>query len=163
MTEMMRKLYLLPMLALLWACGGHSEKDEALTKEALAHHEAAMSTEKELKILLAEVGALKTTLAALKDSLSADSTRATTIGGTLAELEKVETDYAAWAKAIVEVPGHEHAHEHGDGHDHDHDHAPVQATPEQMVDIQREIKENVLKIKQAATQAIAQAKEVGQK
>jgi predicted nucleic acid-binding Zn-ribbon protein len=155
----MKNWYAMSLLALLWACGP-SEKETALTKEALAHHEAAMAAEKEVKAVVKELAELKPALASLRDSLAADTTRSAQLASVLAQLDKVEADFATWRKGIVEVPGHEHHHEHGEGHDHDHDHTPVQATPEQMVGIQQEMKDQVLKIKTEAGQALASAKEL---
>jgi hypothetical protein len=151
----MKKSYLISLLALLCACGGPSAKEAAFTKEALGHHEAAMAAEKQVKELMAELGKLKPALASLKDSLAADPDRLAKATQALETMDKAEADFAAWAKTIVEVPGHEHQHEHGQGHDHDH--TPVQATPEQMVAIQREIKDNAVRIKDLATSAVAMA------
>jgi predicted nucleic acid-binding Zn-ribbon protein len=151
----MKNWYALPLLALLWACGP-SEKETALTKEALTHHEAAMAAEKEVKAVVKELAELRPALASLKDSLAADTTRSAQLASVLDQLTKVEADFATWRKGIVEVPGHEHHHEHGEGHDH----TPVQATPEQMVGIQQEMKDQVLRIKTEAGQALAQAKEL---
>lgn len=153
----MKFMYVMSLLVWLCACGGPSAKEEALTKEALGHHEAAMTAEKQVKELMVELGKLKPALISLKDSLAADPDRLAKVTQSLETMDKVEADFAAWAKNIVEVPGHEHQHEHGEGHDHDHDHTPVQATPEQMVDIQRETKDNVIRIKEMAASALAAA------
>ena len=49
-------------------------------------------------------------------------------------------DFTYWQSTIVEVPGHEHDHHH-----HDHSTVP-DLTPEMMLDIQKDLRDRVIKL-----------------
>ena len=50
-------------------------------------------------------------------------------------------DFVYWQSTIVEVPGHEHDHHH-----HDHSSTAPDLTPEMMLDIQKDLRDRVIKL-----------------
>nr|WP_299382210.1 hypothetical protein [Allomuricauda sp.] len=120
----------LPMLMLgmivLWSsCGDKKQSNENLQK-AFEIHEKTISIH---KMVLNQMDALKTN----KDSLFVEtySNDLNTISGSLEE----------WEEQLIEVPGFDHDEDHSD-HDHEyHDHHDEQQklTPEQHLEVQRQL------------------------
>jgi hypothetical protein len=100
--------------------------------------------------LLKQVKEAVPSLQARADSLSkagADSL-ALPIRAMLTEADEVEKALKAWGETVVEVPGYEHDHSHdkeGDGHHHSHER--IETTPEQMIAIQKDLRDKVEAIK----------------
>ncbi|WP_420155401.1 hypothetical protein [Siphonobacter sp.] len=144
---------------LLFSC---QEKENPQLKEAAAihneAHEIMESIEPEVKSLDSLQSALANKQIAAKDTAA--------FASAVAALDKVQTDFKAWEENLVTVPGMEHEHEHeheghGEGehhHHHEHKKAP-DVTPEQHVEIQKEIKKSIeqiqIELKAAKTQAEA--------
>ncbi|MDE2722821.1 MAG: hypothetical protein OXI59_05550 [Gemmatimonadota bacterium] len=61
-------------------------------------------------------------------------------------LQVIEKDFELWEKNVVEVPGDDSAEAHDHGHGHHHEKEDLQVTPEQMVEIQKELKSNLEKL-----------------
>ena len=146
----------------LAAC--NPEKDPRLQQAAQIHNQAmAMHGE-----AMASVGSAKALLPRLKarrDSASAAARPA--LDSAMAGIEQMDERMDAWMAEVVEVPGNEedgHAHhEHGKGEAHEHSHeAPPDVTPQQMLDIQKEMKKNIEGIRtEAAGQTTAARKLLG--
>lgn len=145
----------------LGACGGKSAKDDPILQEAAKIHEEAHEIQEGIEPTVAQFDSLKTLLTnkktTLADSLAAQADEA------VASLDKIKADLESWEENLVVVPGMEHDHEHEghnhEGHDHKHDHKPApDVTPEQMLDIQKEIKKNIEAIKTELDATMAKVK-----
>lgn len=147
--------------AILWSCGP-SEKEQQQLAEAVQYHQQAMGFEKETIALLKQVKQAVPSLQARADSLSkagADSL-ALSIRAMLTEAEETEKALKAWGETVVEVPGYEHDHSHdkeGEGHHH-HSHDRIETTPEQMIAIQKELRDKVEAIKNRVQELVNKMK-----
>ncbi len=173
--ENLKSLILMKLLSVrhLLVCGAVGlafaactpKKDPQLQQAAQIHNQAmAMHDE-----VMASVGGAKALLPRLKarrDSASAATRPA--LDSAIAGIERTDKRMDTWMAEVVEVPGNEedgHAHhEHGKGGAHEHSHdAPPDVTPQQMLDIQREMKKNIEGIRdQAAGQTKAARKLLGE-
>ncbi|GAB4113654.1 MAG: hypothetical protein OHK0057_16120 [Thermoflexibacter sp.] len=141
-------------LLLGFSCNGKDEKSEALLREAVKWHNEAMAIHKELMPKMKAIEELKAKLTAQKDSLAGkDENAISQLDAEIMNLENISTEMQEWMKNIVEVPHDEEHHHHheGEAHEHDHSHehkAKIDLTPEQMLDIQKEMKANILKIQE---------------
>lgn len=141
---MRNTLFFFLMGAMLWSCGP-SEQEQQQLAEAVQYHQQAMGFEKETIALLKQVKESIPALQARADSLSkagADSL-ALPIRAMLTEADEAEKALKAWGETVVEVPGYEHDHSHdkeGDGHHH-HSHDRIETTPEQMIAIQKDLRD----------------------
>jgi queuine/archaeosine tRNA-ribosyltransferase len=149
---MKQQTYFLFALLLVFSCNGKDEKAEALLKEAVKWHNEAMAIHKELMPAMKEIEELKTELTAQRDSLAGrDENAISQLDAQIMNLENISKEMQEWMGNIVEVPhdGEHHHHHEGEEHDHDHSHehgAKIDLTPEQMLEIQKEMKANILKI-----------------
>lgn len=111
---------LLCLFLLPFACADSSASD-ALLEEAFAVHKEAMAHSKEVEALISKLPAGDPSVESLKTRLD------------------------NWSHDLIEVPGFEHDHQ-----DHDHDHDPkLELTPEDMLLVQKEMRDSILMIKQA--------------
>ena len=111
------------------SCHTTNEEDAHHLRQAAEIHKAMMEIEEQFEAQL--------------DSLKAFSPQAVEIRDSLQVIEK---DFNLWEENVVEVPGDDS----GEAHDHDHGHhgekENLQVTPEQMVEIQKELKSNLEKL-----------------
>lgn len=138
------------LLLTLTACASGEATDPKL-EEAAALHEEALETEEALRPVL--------------DSLKQRHNQISIQGRALTEKEQsfvksvsqLQQRYAQWKEERIEVPGHEHAHDHDHDHSHDHTHGKKmpEATPEHMLNIQRESLDSILVLKQEAEALLA--------
>jgi seryl-tRNA synthetase len=155
----MKNVLLFALLTFACACGGKDEKAEATLKEAARLHNEAVAIHDSLMPMMKEINMLKVALVAQKDSLTGkNDSLAGSLQTQIAALDAVSQEMRTWMENIVEVPGNEHHHHHegeahkeGEAHDHEHG-KKVDVTPEQMLEIQKEIKANILKIKDKVIQ-----------
>ena len=127
------------------ACG--PDKDPKM-EEAGKIHLASMEIEEALHEQIEGIDSLKVVLNDKKKSLT-DAAAIASIDSTVAQLDAVAKSFEEWEESLVEVPGlpHEHHHHEGEEHHH-HDHKPApEVSGEQMIEIQKEIKTNIEKIK----------------
>jgi ABC-type nickel/cobalt efflux system permease component RcnA len=140
-----------------------SKKDEKTEKvlaeartahnDAMKIHDEIMPQMKSLKEYTTQVSEKITELQASKDTTS----QIKSLEALKASLEKCRKSMMDWMGNIREVPGeegHEHNHE---GHDHSHEANP-NATPEEILAYQVEMKKNVELIKQDFEKALNEAK-----
>jgi ABC-type nickel/cobalt efflux system permease component RcnA len=145
-------LFILLALFILFSCGGKDEKTEALLKEAAQWHNEAVAIHKELMPKMKEIEALKAKLTAQKDSLiGKEDNTVSQLEVQIMDLENISKEMKEWMENIVEVPNNEEHHHHHEGEEHEHDHkhehgAKIDLTPEQMLEVQKEMKANILKI-----------------
>lgn len=149
----MKHTHLLLLVALMfWACGP-SEKEQQQLAEAVQYHQQAMSFEKETVSLLKQIKEAAPKLQSRADSLAragADSL-ANSLRSVLTEAEAIEQALKEWGKTVVEVPGYEHDHSHDkEGEEHHHSHERIETTPEQMIAIQKELRDKAELIRNRA-------------
>jgi hypothetical protein len=143
---------------LIIAC---ADKKDPKMEEAGKIHLEAMEIEEAIAEQIESVDSLKNVLVEKKKTLT-DAASIASIDSTVAALEKVHGSFEEWEGSLVEVPGlaHEH-HDHGKGEEHHHDHKPApDLTPDQMLQVQKEIKANIEKIKADWTKAEEMMKKV---
>ncbi|AYQ34508.1 hypothetical protein [Runella sp. SP2] len=127
----------------LVACG--PDKDPKM-EEAGKIHLASMEIEEALHEQIEGIDSLKVVLNDKKKSLT-DAAAIASIDSTVAQLDAVAKSFEEWEENLVEVPGLPHEHHHHEGEEH-HDHKPApEVSGEQMIEIQKEIKANIEKIK----------------
>lgn len=107
----------LVLLLLLFSCGTHRD-DQKIMEEAASIHDDALQIAEEAE------QQISTLTLAYPDSVKQF----------LLEIEQ-------WEENLVEVPGH--AHEHRDHEGHTHDHSPVTLTPEEMLNVQLELRDQI--------------------
>ncbi|MCS6968671.1 MAG: hypothetical protein RMJ44_08455 [Cytophagales bacterium] len=142
------------LVAITFACGP-SEKEQQLLVEAVQYHQQAMELERETIKLLEQIKESTPKLEAKVDSLTragADSL-ANLLRKAISQASEIEKQLVEWGKTVVEVPGYEHDHSHDkEGAHHHHSHERVETTPEQMIAIQKELRDKVEQIKNQAQQ-----------
>ncbi|MFN8357329.1 MAG: hypothetical protein U0Y10_22925 [Spirosomataceae bacterium] len=149
-------LVLVAFAVLVWACG-NSLKDDPQVKEAGKLHLEASEIQEEIEPLVEQIDSVNTALAEKKKTL-ADSS-AQQAEEVIAALSKVKTDFEDWEKNVFEVPGVEHNHAEGEEHHHHHDHKPApDLTPEQMLEVQKEMLKTIQGLKEAVNQNMTKAK-----
>ena len=117
------------IFAFFASCHGENEEDAHHLRQAVEIHKAMMEIEEQFENQL--------------DSLKSFSHHAVEIRDSLQVIEK---DFELWEKNVVEVPGDDSADAHDHGHEHHHEKENLQVTPEQMVEIQKELKSNLEKL-----------------
>lgn len=142
------------LAALLFACGP-SEKEQQQLAEAVQFHQQAMGFEKEtiglLKQIKESLPAIQSRIDSLYKAGAADSL-AQPFVAIVSEAAAVEQALKEWGKTVVEVPGYEHDHSHdkeGEANHH-HSHERIETTPEQMIAIQKDLRDKVEAIKNRA-------------
>ena len=152
----MKNLFFALFLALLTACGGgKNSKDEPILVEARKVHKEAIQIHNQVMKDLKEVKKMRE---AMEKSISAEALKDIDIKTEAVEKKQKQIDackaqemaMAEWMNSIQEVPGGE-AHDHHDheGHDHNHDHKPTtQASAQDVLAFQKEMKKNIEKIQQ---------------
>lgn len=137
-------------ICFLWlaavACGS-VEKANPLLEEAAGLYEQALSEEEALQPLLDRLEQLHNRLSVQgRELTSAEQSFMENVG-------TLQARYAQWKEERIEVPGFGHAHHHhhdGEGHGHTHGKKMPEATPEHMLNIQRESLEGALAMKAEA-------------
>ncbi len=154
----MKNILFIALLTLAIACGGKDEKTEAIFKEAGILHNEAIAIHDSIMPLMKNINELKASLSMKKDSLvGKNDSLANQLQGQISEIEAVSQEMKTWMSNLVEVPGNEHEHHDHEGEEHKedekeeehkHEHgAKVEVTPEQLLEIQKEAKANILKIR----------------
>ncbi len=129
---------------LLTSCG---DKKDPKMEEAGKIHLAAMEIEESIHEQIEGIDSLKVVLNDKKKTLT-DAATIAGIDSTVAALDAVAKSFEDWEENLVEVPGLAHEHHHHEGEEHHHDHKPApDVSSDQMIEIQKEIKANIEKIK----------------
>ena len=113
------------------------KKEDPILKEAGTIHNEAHEMGEGVEAQFTAVDSLSALLAA-KKMPAADSL--------VAAMAAVKQSFEAWEGNIVTVPGMKHNHAEGE-HAHDEHKPAPDVTPEQMLDIQKEMKLSIEKIK----------------
>ncbi|MFN8348043.1 MAG: hypothetical protein U0X91_23790 [Spirosomataceae bacterium] len=142
---------------LLTSCG---DKKDPKMEEAGKIHLESMEMEESLHEQVEGIDSLKIVLNDKKKTLT-DAAAIASIDSTVAALDAVAKSFEEWEENLVEVPGLPHEHHHHEGEEHHHDHKPApEVSGEQMIEIQKEIKANITKIKADLADAEARVKKV---
>jgi DNA repair exonuclease SbcCD ATPase subunit len=138
----MRSTLFFFLLLTLTACVSGDSADPKL-EEAAGLHEKGMEAEEALRPLL--------------ETLEKQQNQINIQGRALTDEEKsfvqsvsqLQQRFVQWKEERIEVPGHEHAHHHDHDHGHGHTHGKKmpEATPEHMLNIQRESLDSILVLK----------------
>jgi len=135
------------------ACG---DKKDPKMEEAGKVHLEAMEIEESIHQQIEGIDSLKIVLSEKKKTLT-DAAAIASLDSTVAALDAVAGSFAAWEESVVEVPGL--PHEHHDGEEHEHKPAP-DLTADQMLEVQKESKTNIEKIKADLAKAEEMVKKV---
>ncbi|MCC5935833.1 MAG: hypothetical protein JJU34_01000 [Lunatimonas sp.] len=118
--------FLFPFLCLCLSCGNPAH--EKMLQEAFSFHEKSLTIRENLEKILQQ-------------------------GVTLTDEQQSELrDFLEdWDQSFVEVPGFEHTHDHDhdhEGHDHSHHHAhkAPELTPEQHLQLQKHLYEQLVEV-----------------
>ncbi|WP_428654273.1 hypothetical protein [Runella sp.] len=126
------------------ACG---DKKDPKMEEAGKVHLEAMAIEESIHEQIEGIDSLKIVLSDKKKTLT-DAAAIASLDSTVAALDAVASSFESWEESVVEVPGLPHEHHHHEGEEHEHHHKPApDLTPEQMLEVQKESKANIEKIK----------------
>jgi D-alanyl-D-alanine carboxypeptidase len=154
MKTLSLSLALLAAVALT-ACG---EKKDPMLEEAGRIHNEASEIQASIEPQVENIDSLQNLLAEKKKTLT-DPAMIAKVDSVSAALGAITKSFEAWESNIIEVPGLEHKHAEGEHHHHDHKPAP-NVTSEQLVELQKEMKTNIEKIKSDMSKAEEMLKEV---
>ncbi len=115
-------------------------------EQATAIHNEASAIQAEIEPQIEAIDSLVATLTNTK-STTTDMVAAAKIDSTIAALNVVSASFADWEDNLIEVPGMVHDQAEGAAHHHEHKPAPEMSS-EQMLAVQKEIKANIVKIKE---------------
>jgi DNA repair exonuclease SbcCD ATPase subunit len=138
----MRNTLFFFLLLTLTACASGEPTDPKL-EEAASLHEKAMEAEEALRPMLERLEQRHNQISVQGRALTAEEQ------SFLQSVSQLQQRFAQWKEDRIEVPGHEHAHHHGHDHGHGHTHGKKmpEATPEHMLNIQRESLDSILVLK----------------
>ena len=122
------------LILLIYGCS--PSHDEKLYTQSVETHDLAIKIGENVEEKIKRIAQSASSLEEPLKSFFQDSVKALT------------QDFAYWQSTIVEVPGHDHDHDHHDhDHDHNHNHSTVpDLTPEMMLDIQRDLRDRIVKL-----------------
>jgi hypothetical protein len=163
MKHIWNGIWALSLLVLFVAC----DKKDPKLEEALGIHQESMKILEEAKPIAAEVATIREQLKAkiqeLEAAGNADSAQVAQLIDTSVMLKEAEDAVAEWEMNMPMVSGMGHAeegeHKHAEGENHDHAAEPA-ITPDQALEIQKEAKANIEKIKADVAAALEKAKSV---
>jgi allophanate hydrolase subunit 1 len=130
-----------------------ADKKDPNIEAAIKIHNEASAIAAGIETQIEAIDSLQTLLIEKKKTLGNAAPAAASIDSTVAALAAVATAFESWEQNIIEVPGMVHDDSAGEHH-HDHKPAP-HVTSAQMLEIQKEMKANIEKIKSDFTRAEA--------
>ncbi|PLK45552.1 hypothetical protein [Emticicia sp. TH156] len=119
-------------------CSSKNPKDNPVLVEANEVHIQAEAIQEQIEPEIEKVDSLSNLLLA-KKTLKADSLAR--------ELTTLKADFNTWEKNFFAVPGFEHTHGSGHEHEHHHQNSVPDLPAEKMLEVQKEIKQNIGQIK----------------
>jgi hypothetical protein len=137
----------------IWLACNTAKKEDPVLKEAAEAHRQALEVEKAVAPLLGELVQVKNNLNVQGRTLTPEEQ------SVIQAVESIEASYSRWEETHVEVPGYEHEAE-GDSHA-GHDHGPkLDLSPQDMLLVQRELRDTILALQQRVENALQQAKQL---
>lgn len=150
---------ILLVTAFITSCkGGEDPEAAAKLKEAGELHDASLAVRNEVSKMLSESEGLIAAVKVIIPTLEGKETQLDA-NGYIDAIGDAQKDYTIWEDELVEVPGHAHAHQEGGGHHH-HNHSMDNASPEDILKKQKELKDFIDDIKNRLTKAIEMAQSV---
>jgi hypothetical protein len=188
MKTIQNVLILFLSLAVLTACE-EDPKDNPVLKEAFKIHNEAMAIHDEIMPQMKDLNDTKKAVQQAMNQIQIraeemDTESFSALQAAMSSLVAADEGMRDWMANISEVPGFAHDHNHGghdhgdhedhdhgdhedhdhaehEGHDHDHDHGPApKLTPEQILEVQKTHKADILKLKEDMEAAMTGAKQV---
>jgi hypothetical protein len=145
----MKNLFIFSIIiSLLTSC---IKKEDPNLKQAAALHNEASAIQATIEPQIEGIDSLITVLNDRKKILT-DEVTISKIDSTVAALTAISISFKDWESNLVEVPGMVHSHTEGAEHHHEHKPTP-DMSPEQMLAVQKEIKANIIKIKEDLAKA----------
>ncbi len=135
-----------------------SPEDAAKLKEAGELHDASLAAGNEVNEMLAGAESLITQVEAIVPTIE-DQVIQQEADSYITGISDAMNDYDLWKESLVEVPGHAHDHS-AEGHSHNHDHSMDDASAEEVLAKQAELKEYIEDIKNRLTKSIEMAQSV---
>ncbi|MGA0555424.1 hypothetical protein ACO2Q8_02155 [Larkinella sp. VNQ87] len=135
----------------LTACSS-SEKKDPLLEEAAQYHNEATQIQAVVEPKIEQLDSLRNVLAKNPKPAAA---------ATVATLDSLKKAFEEWEENLVEVPGmpHEHHHDHGSHEHHHHTDATLKDLPaEQMRNLQKETRDNILQLQERTNALLQQTK-----
>jgi len=119
----MKNILIILSILFIAACG--AKKEDPVIAEAIAVHEEAIQLFHELKGLLKELEQ--------NEHIAAEA------------IASIKIALQEWEENLVEVPGFAHAHDHDAHahHHHHHDQQKLKISAEEMLALQKELRENI--------------------
>jgi hypothetical protein len=154
----MPRIIWLSAIALIFSACGGQKKENPILLEAADTHVEAVRIEQEIRPRIEE-------LAQLKNQLSIQGRELTPAEQAFIEdVDRLLGGLAHWDENVVEVPGYEHhGHDHEDDHEHEHHHhraAPPNMSPEDILFVQRELRDTLMAMRRAMEAAWIRAAEI---
>ncbi|UTA69483.1 MULTISPECIES: hypothetical protein [Emticicia] len=134
----MNKILLFFAAIAVMGCSSKNPKDNPVLVEANEVHMQAEAIQEQVEPEIDKLDSLSNLLLA-KKTLKADSLAR--------ELTTLKADFNTWEKNFFAVPGFEHTHESGHEHEHHHHNSVPDLPAEKMLEVQKEIKQNIEQIK----------------
>jgi len=158
---MKNSIYFLLSASLCVCLASCGDKKSPKMEEAGKIHLESMAIEETLHEQVEGIDSLKIVLQEKRKNLT-DAAATASLDSTVAMLDAVAKSFETWEENLVEVPGLAHEHHHHEGEEHHHDHKPApNVSSEQMLEIQKEIKANIEKIKADMTKAEQMLNKIG--
>jgi hypothetical protein len=142
----MKQLPIFVFFAIILLSVSCNEKKDTNLEQAAALHNEASAIQEEIEPQIEAIDSLIMTLADIK-KVKTDAVDVSQIDSTIAALNAVSLSFKDWESNLIEVPGMKHSHTESAEHHHEHKPAPEMSS-EQMLAVQKEIKANIVKIKE---------------
>jgi hypothetical protein len=142
----MKQLPIFVFFAIILLSVSCTEKKDTNLEQAAALHNEASAIQEEIEPQIEAIDSLIMTLTDIK-KVRTDAVDISQIDSTIAALNAVSLSFKDWENNLIEVPGMKHSHSEGAEHHHEHKPAPEMSL-EQMLAVQKEIKANIVKIKE---------------
>ncbi len=169
---------LLLLMAVMTACQ-EDPKDNPVLQEAFKIHKESMALHDEVMPQMKNLAQVKEQVQQAMNRIQVkaeamDTVQFAALQAVMGTLDAADQGMRDWMANITEVPGFAHDHDHGDhdhgdheghaeeeGHEHNHEHgADPKLTPEQVLEVQKAHKADILKLKDEMEAAMSGAKQV---
>lgn len=132
-------LFLVFTLSIISCESGENPEREAKLEAAGKLHDEGLVLGRQVKDMLEDANQVLSQIEAEMPNMDEALKKEAEIH--INSISDIKDDYDAWQKGLVEVPGH--AHEHHEGEHHHHDHSMDNASPDEILKKQEELKEYI--------------------
>lgn len=144
------RTFAIVLISLFTIMACNEAKDPKLAEAAQLHNEATQM-QAGIEQQIEGIDSLKNILTEKRKTLT-DAAALARIDSTTAALTSVAVSMEEWENNLIEVPGMAHEHHEGEHHHHEHKKAPDMSA-DQMLQVQKEIKKGIEKIRDDLTKA----------